>query len=137
MSLLQRVKKLELLRRYEDSNLIVLTTHGIIIRDDKVLSFRDDHKCVNGKKIPSEWLTVRKVKDSDIKDYNEEQELRQILYHYKGRWESKEDLNKWIDDNFASFLPEEVYSENDTVINVCIEIAWPRGEEVTQNEPIE
>ena len=129
MSLLQRVKKLELLRRYEDSNLIVLTTHGIIIRDDKVLSFRDDHKCVNGKKIPSEWLTVRKVKDSDIKDYNEKEELKQIMFAYEGQWKDPEDLKQWIDDNYALFPPEETFNENDMVIDFHIKAAWRREED--------
>ncbi len=130
MSLLQRIKKLELLRRYEDGNFIVLTTHGTIIKGDKVLSFRQNpeekYQCNMEKRITPEWVKVSNKRDDDVKDYNEEQEFKQILFHYKGQWDSKEALNQWIDDNFASFPPEDTYNENDTVIDFHIKIAWPR-----------
>ena len=130
-NLLNRVKKLEILKRHQDEKLIVMVCHGTIIKRDKVLYFREDPKekyCME-KRITPEFVKVRDIKDCDIKDYNEEEEYKQIMFAYEGQWKDPEDLKQWIDNNYALFPPEETFNENDMVIDFHIKAAWPREED--------
>ncbi len=130
-NLLNRVKKLEILKRHQDEKLIVMVCHGTIIKGDKVLYFREDPKekyCMK-KRITPEFVKVRDIKDCDIKDYNEEEEYKQIMFAYEGQWKDPEDLKQWINNNYALFPPEETFNENDMVIDFHIKAAWRREED--------
>lgn len=121
MSLLQRVKKLEQVRRNGDTDIHVMIIAGIFLRDDYVLKFP---AIIGEQRISPEMVQMANRKDYESacrykfsENHNEEGAITDIMEAYHGQWESKETLLLWIDENFNQFQRKEI-SKDDKIIHV-------------------